>query len=759
MKKAIGGSGLAALLFAATAATAGAADPIAASIVQKRADALLKRMTRQEKIGQLSVLFAFAKSLSIEKKIQSGELGNVLFVTDPAQINKLQRVAVEQSRLRIPMLFGLDVIHGFRTIFPVPIAMAASWDRLLVEKSQSIAAEEARSVGIDWTYAPMVDIARDPRWGRIVEGAGEDPYLGSAMAAAQVRGFQGQYIGDPKHVIACVKHLAGYGAGEGGRDYEAADISDEQLWNVYLPPFHSAVNAGVGSVMSAYMDLNGVPASGNKWLLTDILRGAWHFKGFVVTDSNATKDLVTHGFAKDLSDATLRAFDAGVDIEMALGQTAYSANLPALLKEGSITEARLGDAVRAVLEAKIRLGLFEHPYADEAVAEQTLLAPDHRTESRRAAERSAVLLRNEGGMLPLTPSAYKKIAVIGPLSDSKIDTAGSWVFANEPKETVTVLSGLRNQAQDGSEFRYAQGVQTGRRKFASPFDALLKEKHQAPWTEEQASQEFATAVQLAKDSDLTLMVLGEVQEMSGELASRSSLELPGEQERLLEAVVNTGKPVVLVLMNGRPLNISWASEHVPAILEVWYPGTEGGNAVAELLYGKAVPGGKLPFTWPRNVGQVPIFYAHNTTHAPHMQGKRYWNEESTPLFPFGFGLSYAKFAFSNLQVSNAEIRKGEAAEVSVDIENTSNMPGDEVVQLYLHQQYGTSSRPIRELKGFERLTLSPHQKTAVRFTVSAEDLSFWSDATKSWIEDDSTFDVWAGGDSTATLHATFVVIS
>lgn len=474
MKKAVATSGFAILFLAATAAIGGSVDATSSSIVRKRAAALLNKMTREEKIGQLSVLFAFARSSSLEKKIQSGEVGNVLFVKDPAQINTLQRVAVEQSRLHIPMLFGLDVIHGFRTIFPVPIAMAASWDPLLVEKSQSIAAEEARSAGISRTFAPMVDIARDPRWGRIVEGAGEDPYLGSAMAAAQVRGFQGEYIGDPKHIVACVKHFAGYGAAEGGRDYEGADVSDEQLWNVYLPPFHSAVSAGVGSVMSAYMDLNGVPASGNKWLLSEVLRDDWQFKGFVVTDNNAAQDLVTHGFAKDLRDATLRALNAGVNVEMALGESAYSANLPPLLKDGSVTDAQLDDAVRPVLETKIRLGLFEHPYAEEAAAKQTLETPDHRTESRRAAELAAVLLRNEGELLPLKASAYKKIAVIGALADSRIDTAGSWVFANDPKETVTVLSGLRNQAGAGSDVRYAQGAQTGAREFPSPFDALLK---------------------------------------------------------------------------------------------------------------------------------------------------------------------------------------------------------------------------------------------------------------------------------------------
>ena len=724
--------------------------------VETRANSLLKQMNPDEKIGQLSQIFVFSAGASMEKRIRDGHLGSVLFVTDPTQINKLQWAAVEGSRLHIPLLFGLDVIHGFRTMFPVPIGMAASWDPSMVEKAQAVAANESRAVGIHWTFALMVDIARDPRWGRIVEGAGEDPYLGSAMAAAQVRGFQGEYLGAPNHIVACVKHFAGYGAAEGGRDYEAADISDDQLWNVYLPPFRSAVEAGTGTLMSAYMDLNGVPATGNRWLLHDVLRDEWHFKGFVVSDADAVKNLKTHGFAENAADAAVRALTAGVNMEMALGSTAYDGNLPAALKEGRITDAQLDEAVRPILETKIRLGLFEHPYVDEAAAKQALASPEHRAEARDAAERSAVLLRNEGGLLPLRASTYKKIAVIGLLADSKTDITGSWTFANDVNESVTVVTGLREQLGGGTEVAYAQGVQIVR-KFPSPFGALLKEKPQAPWNGEQAQQELAKAVQAGQQSDLVVIVLGESQDMSGEMASRSSLDLPGRQQQLLEAVVATGKPVILVLLNGRPLNLAWAAEHVPAILDAWYPGTQGGNAIANLLFGKAVPGGKLPFTWPRNVGQVPLFYAQNLTHAPANRGKRYWNEESTPLFPFGFGLSYAKFEFSNLQVAQSEIHKGEGTEVAVDVENTSDSIGDEVVQLYIHQQYGTSSRPIRELKGFRRVSLAPHQKKTVRLVLTKDDLTYWSSATKSWIRDASTFDVWAGGNSTATLHGTFAV--
>jgi beta-glucosidase len=725
--------------------------------VVERANSLLKQMTNEEKIGQLSQTFIFGSGENAEERVRAGQLGSVLFMKDPAQINRLQHAAVDGSRLHIPILFGLDVIHGFRTIFPVPIGMAASWDPAMIEKAQSVAAEEARAAGVDWTFGPMLDIARDPRWGRIVEGAGEDPYLGSAIAVAQVRGFQGPYLGAPNHIVACAKHFAGYGAAEGGRDYDAADISDDQLWNVYFPPFKSAVDAGVGTVMSAYMDLNGIPATGNQWLLRNVLRDQWHFSGFVVSDAMAVHSLTTHGFAKDPQDAALRALGAGVNMEMGFGKTDYGTTLPDSLTAGRITISQLDDAVRPILETKIRLGLFERPYVDESLAKNILNDPNHRAESMRSAERSAVLLRNEGGLLPLPASRYKSIAVLGPLADSNNDTTGPWVFANDPGETVTLLQALEHQSGSETHVEYAPGVQIAR-KFPSPFDGDPMVKKQAAWSEGQAAEEFAKAVEIAQHSDLVVMVLGEAQNMSGENASRSSLDLPGKQEQLLEAVVATGKPVILVLFNGRPLNISWASEHVPAILDAWYPGSQGGNAIANLLYGKAVPGGKLPFTWPRDVGQVPIFYAHNTTHAPRAQNRRYWEEESTPLYPFGFGLSYATFSFSNLRLNKSELKVDESLDVSVDVENTSDVPGDQVAQLYVHQRFGTSSRPVRELKGFRRVSLSPHERKTVQFSLGKEERTYWSADTKSWVNDVSQFDVWVGGDSTATLHETFATI-
>jgi len=718
--------------------------------VDKRVNELMAQMTPEEKIGQLSQLFMFAPSKSIDDAVAKGQVGSLLFVTNPATINRLQHLAVEKTRLHIPLIFGFDVIHGFRTIFPVPIAMAASWDPAMVAGAQTIAAKEASSVGINWAFAPMVDIARDPRWGRIVEGAGEDPYLGSTMSAAQVRGFQGDYIGSPDHIMACVKHFAGYGAAVGGRDYEESYISEAQLENVYLPPFHAAVKAGVGSVMSAYMDLNDVPATGNRWLLHDVLRDEWGFKGFVVSDADAVKSLATHGFAKDLPDAAVRGLNAGVDMEMAIGYTTYSRNLAAALSAGLVTMQEIETADRNILAMKIRLGLFEHPYVDEARAAQTLADPEHRVAARVAAERSAVLLRNEGGLLPLQKGAYKKIAVVGPLGDSQVDTIGSWAFVQDLPETVTVAAGLRNKVGGQAQVSFAPGVQIGRR-FPSIFDALFPGKKDLVWTAEQGQDEMKKAVALAGSSDLTVLVLGERQTMSGESASRESLSLPGEEEQLLEAVAASGKPVVLVLLNGRPLDIRWASQHVPAILEAWYPGTQGGNAVANLLFGDAAPGGKLPLTWPRNSGQVPIYYAHNTTQEPGKQGQRYWDEESTPLYPFGYGLSYSTFAFSNLQVS----RKGGTVEVTADVENTGTSAGDEVAQLYIHQAYGSASRPVRELKGFQRIPLAAHEKKTVRFTLGREELSYWSGSKKAWVEEPAKFDVWVGGDSRASLHGDF----
>ena len=739
--------------------------------VDARVEELLGLLTLEEKAGQLTQLFYFGSLADpeigadigvgddqpgeVEAALDRGGAGSLLFVTDPAQTNRLQRLAAEGSRHKIPLLFGFDVIHGLRTILPVPIALAATWDPPTIERGQAVAAREARAVGIHWTFAPMVDITRDPRWGRIVEGAGEDPFLGAAVAAAQVRGFQGAGVGAPERVLAGPKHFAGYGFGVGGRDYDEVSLSDHDVHNLVLPPFRAAIEAGAANVMTAYMDLNGVPATGNRWLLQDVLRGELGFDGFLVSDANAVRSLMTHGFATDLTDAAARAVGVGLDLEMAVSDPAY-AHLPEAVAAGIVDEAALDVCVRRLLAVKLRLGLFDDPYVDEARAAEVLADPAHRDVARLAAERSAVLLRNEGGALPLDPGALTTVAVLGPLADSRRDTIGPWVFDHDNDETVTVLAGLRARLGEGVAVDFAPGVRPGQRTFPSMFDMW---GDNAPVDPEDFDDEaeLQAAVDLAAGAEVAVVVVGEWQNMIGEAASRSSLELPGRQLELLQAVVATGTPTVAVVMNGRPLDLRWAAEHVPAILDVWYPGSQGGAAVAGLLVGDAVPGGKLPFTWPRTVGQVPMFYAHTTSHEPVNQGRRYWDEESTPLFPFGHGLSYASFTYADPVLDATSVGTEGTVTVSVDVTNTGDRDAEEVVQLYLHQRHGRASRPVRELKGFERVAVGAGQTRTVTFGVGPEHRRYWNAVERAWVLDPSTFDVWVGGSSTADRTATFEV--
>lgn len=724
--------------------------------IWQRAEELLARMTPAEKAGQLTQLFSFPQTAAqVEAAVRSGEAGALLFVTDPAEINRLQRLAVEHSRLGIPLLFGYDVIHGFRTMFPVPIALAATWDPDLIERVQGIAAREARSVGIRWTFAPMVDIARDPRWGRMIEGAGEDPYLGAAVAAAQVHGFQGDDPAGDDRVIAGPKHFAGYGAAMGGRDYDEANVSDYELWNVYFPPFEAAVRAGCGNIMAAYMDLNGVPATGNRWLFSEVLRNEWDFQGFVVSDANSVRDLESHGFARDQKDAAARALWAGVDMEMAVKDPAY-ASLPQSLADDDISEGVLDTSVLRILETKLSLGLFENPYVDEARAAGVLGASAHHDLAREAAERSMVLLRNEGDILPLDPGRLESIALIGPFVDDRREILGPWSFDFRDNETVTILDGIRGRVGDGIDVLHAPGVRRAHRVFPSMFDQFPGHEPD-PQPDFDDEGEFRKAIDLAASSDVAVVVLGEWQNMIGENASRSTLELPGRQVELLQAVVATGTPVALLLMSGRPLDLRWATGHVPAILQIWYPGTQGGHAVARVLFGDVSPGGKLPFTWPRSVGQVPLIASHTRSHQPEKQGERYWDEASTPLFPFGHGLGYTTFAYRDLRVSPETLRAGESTTVSVQVTNTGDRPGDEVVQLYIHQHYGTASRPAREVKGFRRVTLDAGETQTISFTLGPDELRYWNAARRDWVIDPATFDVWVGGDSTATLGTTFTV--
>ena len=738
----------------------------APSTVHETIERLLAEMTIEEKAGQLTQYFYFPRQVAspdapadgdqpaeVEAAMERGGVGSLLFQTDAAEINRLQRLVIEGHRLGIPAIFGFDVIHGLRTVLPVPIAMAASWDPDLITQGQAVAAREARAVGIHWAFAPNVDIARDPRWGRMVEGAGEDPFLGAAVAAAQVRGFQGEALGAEDHIIAGPKHYAGYGASLGGRDYDEVNLSDSELWNTYLVPFEAAVTAGAGNIMTAYMPLNGVPAAGNEWLMTEVLRGRFGFDGFVVSDANAVLKLSTHHFTKDDAGSAAKAINAGMDMEMVITGPAF-ASLPDAIRQGTVSEEVLDTAVRRVLTAKAAMGLFENPFVDEDRARTVLADPEHRRVAELAAARSAVLLRNEGSALPLTSPT--SVAVIGTLADSKRDTLGPWIFDYDLDETVTVLDGIRSRLGTDARVEFAPGYAVTPRTFGSIFDNFPNNVPSDPPGFD-ADAEFARAVEAARGAEVAVVVLGEWQSQIGENASRSSLDLPGRQLELLQAVVATGTPTVLLVMSGRPLDLRRAAEHVPAILQIWYPGSRGGEAVADLLLGAAAPSGRLPFTWPRTVGQVPMIYSHTRSFEPQNQGKRYWDEASTPLFPFGHGLTYTRFTYSDLRLDRDSIGLDDTVEVTVQITNTGDRDGTELVQLYLHQRYGSTARPIRLLKGFQRVAVPAGGTTTVRFSVGPDARRYWSGATRDFVLEASDFDVWVGGDSTAELSASFAV--
>jgi beta-glucosidase len=735
-------------------------------------ESLIVKMTIEEKAGQLTQYFYFGGlpdpdpieghqivpsqlRASVEEKAKAGGVGSVLFVRDAEELNKLQKLTIESHRLKIPLLAGYDVIHGFKTIFPVPLAVAASFEPAVAEQGQSIAAKEARAIGIHWTFAPMVDIARDSRWGRIVESAGEDPFLGASMAAAQVKGFQGTDLASGDNVLAGPKHYAAYGAALGGRDYDEVDISDSELHNVYLPPFEAAVQAGAENFMTAYMGVNGVPATANKHLITDILRKEWGFKGFLVSDANAVVNLITHHFAKDHKHAASAALNAGLDMEMAMFDAAFSA-IPEAVKSGELDSATIDDAVRRVLTAKAKLGLFENPYVDIERSQKVLADPAHRIIARESAEKTFVLLKNESGALPLESSKISSIAVVGPFANDKRNLLGPWCFAFDLDETVSIFDGIKEKVGDSVKVEFAQGVSYTQRLHPSIFDMDPNNivSDPAGFNEE---YEFERAVKLAQNSDVTVMVLGEQQSQIGEQASRSSFTLPGRQLELLKAVSATGTKVVLLVQCARPLDLNWASENIPAILNIWYPGTSGGTAVANTLFGDTSPAGRLPFTWVRSVGQVPQIYSRHISHEPHNSDNRYWNEEGSPLYIFGHGLSYTTFSYSDLIIDKKLMSKKDSAQVTVTVTNTGKRNSDEVVQLYTHQRYGTAIRPIRELKGFKRVHLNAGQSKKISFTLSPRELRYWNSAAGSWVNDSTQFDVWVGGSSAAELHSGFEV--
>ena len=729
-----------------------------------RANKLLKKMSPMEKIGQLHQVWGIDLVPGVPKPddmVWQGLVGSMLYVMDVKRKNELQRMAVEESPSGIPLLFGSDVGHGYRTGFPIQLAMASSFDPELEREATGIIAKEASADGLHWTFYPMVDICRDARWGRIIEGAGEDPCLGSKMAEAQVKGIQGEQIGAENHLLACAKHFAGYGAADGGRDYDPVNISEADLRNVYLPPFKAAVDAGVGTIMSAYMDLNNVPASANKHTLRDILRTEWGFDGFVVSDASAIRNLVTEGYAKDVKDAAKRAFKAGVNMDMS--SFSYIQSLGELLAEGAISMEELDDMVRPILEIKSALGLFEHPYIEEGKLEKVAADPAHREAARMAAQRSMVLLRNVGKLLPLSKET-KKIAVIGPHADSQDATEGVIGLFNKPG-AVTVLEGIRRKLPD-AEIIYAPGPWV-KRNIPNAVSDIMPDfcgnKAKAAQTEAEADEAFQLAVEAASQADVVVAVMGENIDMSGEASCRSDLGLPGRQTELLKVVSALGKKIVLVLLNGHPLSIPWEAENIPAILEAWQPGWEGGNAVADILFGDVNPGGKMPVTVARNAGQYPMYYARNNTHRPENAGdglftSRYWDTQSSPLFSFGFGLSYTNFKFSDLALDRAEKKKGEGLRVSVKVKNTGSVAGDEVVQMYLHQRYGSDSRPMCLLKDFRRITLQPGEESTVEFSVTDDMLTYWSSAENAYVLDESDFDLWIGNGSGEELHAEFKTV-
>jgi beta-glucosidase len=709
-------------------------------------DSLLSLMTLEEKVGQLVQWTPTWDStrprghLTESQKIQirNGSIGSILNAVGADTTRRIQEIAVRESRLKIPLIFGYDVIHGYRTVFPIPLGEAATWDPELIQRLARVAAVEASAAGLHWTFGPMADIARDPRWGRIAEGSGEDPFLGSAMAAARVRGFQGEDLTAPGTVLACPKHYAAYGAAEAGRDYNTVDISERTLREVYLPPFEAAVRAGAGSIMCSFNEISGVPSSGNRRLLTEILRGEWNFPGFVVSDWGSIGEMVPHGFVSSPEDAARVALVAGVDMDMMSG--AYASSLAGLVRSGKIDQRVLDEAVRRVLRTKFRLGLFADPYrwADSQREQRLTLTTEHRALAREVAARSMVLLKNNGSVLPLKPTV-RSLAVVGPLAASKVDPLGPWSGRGDAKDVIPVLDGIRTAAGKGTRILYARGC---------PIDSVVTDG-------------IGEAVRIAKESEVVVLVLGEGSWMSGEAASRSSIDLPGAQTELAKAVLATGKPVVVVLMNGRPLTIGWLDEAAAAILEAWFPGVEAGNGVADVLFGKVNPSGKLPVTFPRSVGQIPIYYAHKNTGRPIDEAEKYSSKyldvPNTPLYPFGFGLSYTKFEYSSLWIDKEKVPVSGTLAISVDVANTGAAAGTEVVQLYVHDNVGSVTRPVKELKGFRRVTLAAGERAVVRFELAISSLGVLDRQWQKVVEPGG-FTLFLGGNSRDCLERAFEVI-
>ena len=704
--------------------------------VSQRVEALLRQMTLDEKVGQLNQLsgkdFSTGpgsdKVRDIERDIREGKIGSLLNIRGAAETRRVQALAL-QSRLHIPLLFGLDVIHGYRTVFPVPLGEAASWDLEAIEESARIAAREASAAGVHWTFAPMVDIGRDPRWGRVMEGAGEDPYLGSRIAAARVRGFQGTKLGGLESVMATAKHFAGYGAAIAGRDYNAVDMSEHQLYETYLPPFKAAADAGVATFMNSFNTLNGIPATGNAMLQRDILKGRWGFKGFVVSDWGSVREMVVHGYANDLPDAAAKAITAGSDMDMESG--AYASSLANLVRSGRVDVALVDDAVRRVLTKKFELGLFDDPYrfSDPAREKAALADPRHRAAARRIAAESMVLLKNDGGALPLRKGA-RSIAVIGPLVDARRDLEGGWIVDSNAATMASLVDAVRTHAGPGTRVAYAAGCDVACR----------------------GTDGFAAALDVARAADVVVLAVGESWDMSGEAKSRADIGLPGRQAELFDALKAIGKTPVVVIMAGRPLIFENVAEGANAILYAWHPGSEGGNAIADVLFGAVNPSAKLPMTFPRNMGQIPIGYQQYQTGRPVLDNgnsvyrSAYIDSPNTPRYAFGHGLSYTTFAYGDLRLSSTRMAPDGKITLQFTLTNSGRVAGAEVVQLYLRDPVASVVRPVKELKGFQRIVLKPGEHRTVSFTIDRDTLSFF-DRKLAWGAEPGTFELMVGSAS------------
>ena len=725
--------------------------------IDTKVDSVLKLMTLEEKVGQLNQYNGFWEATGPTPKegqaakkyadLKNGLVGSMLNIKGVAAVRALQKIAVEETRLGIPLLFGFDVIHGFKTISPIPLAEAASWDLVAIKKSAEIAAEEAAAVGINWTFAPMVDISRDARWGRVMEGAGEDPYLGSQIAIARVQGFQGD-LSSYKNILASAKHFAGYAFAESGKDYNTVDVSETTLQNVIFPPFKASVDAGVRTFMNSFNELNGIPATGNAYLQREILKGEWKFEGFVVSDWGSLNEMIAHGYAKDSKHAAEIALNAGSDMDME--SSAYVAHLADLVKEVKVKETLVDDAVRRILKVKFELGLFDDPYkyCDEKREIATVGKAEFQEGVLDMAKKSIVLLKNEGALLPLKKSG-QRIAVIGALANDKTSPLGSWRIAAEDNSAVSVLEGLGNYKDNQISYAKGADLTIGRTEFVWETKINTTDK-----------SGFGEAIALAKKSDVVIMVLGEHGLQSGEGRSRTDLGLPGVQQELLEAVFEVNPNIVLVLNNGRPLAIPWADAHIPAIVEAWHLGTQSGHAIAQVVYGDYNPSGKLPMTFPRTVGQVPLYYNYKNTGRPTMNEpesvfwSHYIDEKTTPLYPFGYGLSYSKFEYSDLKLSSNSFAKNGEIVVSVNVTNTAKVAGKEVVQLYIRDLIGSVTRPVKELKGFELIYLEPNETKKVTFIIN-EKMTDYFTVNRKWETEAGDFKVFVGTNSVEVMEANF----